>query len=69
MSVSGAATTEITLTSGERYLVSGEAKQIERLVLDAARGSLMQFAWLTEVDTGADLAINPAAVMMLRSGR
>ena len=66
MSATGTGTTEITLTSGARYLVHGGPRQIEQLILDASRGSLMQFAWLTDAETGADLAINPDSVVMLR---
>ena len=33
--------TEITLLTGERRRVEGEAKYVERLILDAARGSIM----------------------------
>lgn len=60
-------TTEITITTGERYRVQGDAKEVERVILDAARGALMQFAWLTEAHTDAELAINPDSVAMLRS--
>jgi hypothetical protein len=59
-------TTEITTTSGERYHVQGHAREVERVLLDAARGALMQFAWLTEAQSGDDLAINPDSVVMLR---
>jgi hypothetical protein len=61
------AITEITMVSGERFRVQGEAKDIERLILDAARGSIMQFAWMTDVATGESLAINPDCVMVLRT--
>jgi len=58
--------TEITVLGGQCYRVEGEAKAVERLILDAARGSIMQFAWLTEAQTGESLAINPECVVMLR---
>lgn len=58
--------TEITLPAGERYRVEGKAKDVERLILDAARGSIMQFAWLTDANAGEPLGINPACVVMLR---
>jgi hypothetical protein len=60
-------TTEITTSTGERYQVRGDAREVERLILDAARGSLMQFAWLTEANTGSELAVNPASVVTLRA--
>ena len=59
--------TEIIVLSGERYRVRGEVKDVERAILDAARGSIMQFAWLTEAQTGEPLAFNPECVMMLRA--
>jgi len=59
--------TELVLVTGERYLVKGEVRQVERMILDAARGSIMQLAWLSEADTGADLAVNPEHVVMLRA--
>jgi hypothetical protein len=60
-------TTEITVATGERYHVEGDARHVERIILDAARGSLMQLAWLTEAETGEDLAVNPEHVVMLRA--
>jgi hypothetical protein len=62
-----ASITEITVLGGERYRVEGEAKAVERLILDAARGSIMQFAWLTDAQTGDSVGINPECVVMLRS--
>jgi hypothetical protein len=60
-------TTEITLTTGDRYRVEGDARHLERTILDAARGSIMQFAWLVDAETGQDLAVNPDYVVMLRA--
>lgn len=59
--------TEITFLTGERCRVEGEAKDVERVILDAARGSIMQLAWLTDAQTGEPLAINPACVVILRA--
>jgi hypothetical protein len=59
--------TEITLHGGERCRVEGEAKDIERQILDAARGSIMQLAWVTDAVTGESLAINPECIVMLRA--
>ncbi|HTT29255.1 MAG TPA: hypothetical protein VMG37_12645 [Solirubrobacteraceae bacterium] len=36
-----ASVTEITLLTGERCRVEGEAKDVERLIIDAARGSIV----------------------------
>ena len=46
------------MLTGERFHVEGDARHVERTILDAARGSIMQLAWLTEAETGEDLAIN-----------
>jgi hypothetical protein len=59
--------TEITFLTGERCRVEGEAKDVERVILDAARGSIMQLAWLTDAQAGEPLAINPECVVMLRA--
>jgi hypothetical protein len=64
---SGTPTTEITVVTGDRYRVDGDAGHVEQVILDAARGSIMQFAWLTEAKTGDDLAVNPEHVVMLRA--
>jgi hypothetical protein len=60
-------TTEITVLGGDRHRVEGETTEIERVILDAARGSIMEFAWFTEVETGQRLGINPESVVMLRA--
>ena len=59
--------TEITVLGGERYRVEGDAKDVERRILDAARGSIMEFAWLTDAETGAQVGVNPECVVMLRA--
>jgi hypothetical protein len=61
------ATTEITVLGGDRYRVEGEAREVEQSILDAARGSIMEFAQLIEAETGERLSINPASVVMLRA--
>jgi hypothetical protein len=60
-------TTEITVVGGDRYRVEGAAKDIERLILDAARGSIMELAWMVEAATGQHIGINPECVVMLRA--
>ncbi len=60
-------TTEITVSGGERYRVRGEAKDVERAILNAARGSIMELCWLVEVETGEQIGINPECVVMLRA--
>jgi hypothetical protein len=60
-------TTEITLVDGGHYRVEGDAKEVERRMLDAARGSIMELCWLTDAGSGEKIGINPEYVMMLRA--
>jgi hypothetical protein len=62
-----ASTTEITMGGGIRHQVDGEVAEVERLILDAARGSLMQLAWLTDAETRERVGVNPAQVVTLRA--
>ena len=59
--------TEITVLGSARHRVEGDLKHVEQVILDAARGSIMEFAWLTEAETGESLVINPERVVMLRA--
>jgi hypothetical protein len=59
-------TTEIILTSGTRYSVEGEASDVEAAILAASRGSIMELAWLIDVETGDRVGVNPAFVVALR---
>lgn len=59
--------TELTVLTGDRYRVEGEAKHVEQVILDAARGSIMQLAWLVDAETGEDFAVNPGCVVILRA--
>ena len=61
-------TTEIIVVTGDRYRVEGDVKHVERIILDAARGSIMQLAWFTESETRDALAVNPEHVVVLRAG-
>ena len=61
------ARTELTLVTGERYRIEGDPKEVEQTILDAARGSLMQLAWLLEADTEEELGVNPDHVVTLRA--
>lgn len=62
-----ASATEIALVTGERYRIEGDPKVVERIILDAARGSIMQLAWLVDAETGAEIAINPESVVILKA--
>ncbi len=61
--------TEITVVGGERFKVEGGTKEVESLILSAARGSIMELAWMTEADTGERIGINPEHVLTLRALR
>lgn len=60
-------TTELIAVTGDRYRVEGEAKHVEQVILSAARGSIMQLAWLVDAETGEDFAVNPDCVVILRA--
>jgi hypothetical protein len=59
-------TTEIVLVTGERIRVEGDAKDVERAILGAARGSILEFAWVVQSETSESIAVNPEYVVMLR---
>lgn len=59
--------TEITIVGGDRLRVEGDAKEIEAAILAAARGSIMELAWMIESGTGERIGLNPEHVLMLRS--
>jgi hypothetical protein len=60
------AMTEIVLAGGERLRIDGDAKVIESEIVSAARGSIMELAWLIDAQTGDRVGINPDQVLMLR---
>jgi hypothetical protein len=59
--------TEITVVGGGCYRVEGDPKDVERTILDAARGSIMELAWFVEAETGERIGINPECVVALRA--
>jgi hypothetical protein len=59
--------TQVTMVTGERYELSGAPEQVERAILSAARGSLLEFAWLEDAASGRVVGINPAHVVSLRA--
>jgi hypothetical protein len=59
--------TELTLVGGERLRVQGDPQDIEASILSAARGSIMEFAWMTEADSGERVGVNPDHVLLLRA--
>ena len=44
----------------------GIRKQVEAAILSAARGSIMEFAWMTEAGSGDRVGVNPDHVLLLR---
>ena len=61
--------TQIILVTGDQYRVDGDVKDVERTILDAARGSIMQLAWFTESETREGLGVNPEHVVVLKAVR
>ena len=57
---------EITLTGGERVRVDGDARAVESAILAAARGSIMELAWMIDAETGQRVGVNPEHVLTLR---
>ncbi len=51
--------------TGQRYTVRGTLQEVEAAIIAASRGSIMQFAWLTD-QQGAQIGVNPASVVSLR---
>ncbi len=59
--------TEITLAGGDRLRVHGDPREVEKTILAAARGSIMELAWLTEADSGHSVGVNPDYVVTVRA--
>jgi hypothetical protein len=57
----------MTMVNGERFSIEGEPVDVEKLIIGAARGSIMQLAWLEEAGSGRPLGVNPAHVVSLRA--
>jgi hypothetical protein len=58
--------TEITVVGGQRVRAQEDLKAVEGAVLSAARGSIMEFAWVTDAESGERVGVNPEHVVMLR---
>jgi hypothetical protein len=63
------AITTVTLVTGGPYDVRGAPEDVEATIVGASRGSIMQFAWLTDDGTGRAVAINPRHVVALERAR
>jgi hypothetical protein len=55
------------MVNGERHVIGGDALDVEKAIIAAARGSIMQLAWLEEAESGRTLGVNPAHVVSLRA--
>ncbi len=55
------------MVGGDRLLVQENADTLEAAILGAARGSIMELAWVTDAETGEKIGINPEHVVMLRA--
>lgn len=55
------------MVNGDRHEVGGEVADVEKTIVAAARGSIMQLAWLEESASGRSLAVNPAHVVSIRA--
>jgi hypothetical protein len=54
------------MVNGKTFAIGGEPADVEKAIIAAARGSIMQIAWLEEADGGRSVGINPAHVVSLR---
>jgi hypothetical protein len=61
------ATSEITLSTGDRREVEGTPNEVEAMIVGASRGAIMQLAWLTDALSGERIAINPDHLVALRA--
>ncbi len=59
--------TELILTGGQRLQVEGDLQAVEAAVISAARGSIMELAWLIEAATGERVGVNPEHVVLVRA--
>ena len=55
------------MVNGKTFAIGGEAADVEKAIIAAARGSIMQIAWLEEAEGGGSVGINPAHVVSLRA--
>jgi hypothetical protein len=65
--VRATAASEITVIGGDRFRVEGSPKEVEERIVAAARGSIMELVWFTEIATGGSLALNPEHVVAVRA--
>ena len=54
---------EILVVGGERFCVEGTPAEVEVKILEAARGSILEFVRLVEAGTERQLALNPTHIV------
>ncbi|HWF72503.1 MAG TPA: hypothetical protein VG186_04115 [Solirubrobacteraceae bacterium] len=59
-------TIELSLNTGQRFMIRGTLEEVEAAIIAASRGSIMQFAWLTD-QSGERIGVNPTAVVSIRT--
>jgi hypothetical protein len=57
---------EIQLVAGPPVVVEGDVRSVEAALLAAARGSIMELAWLNLSGSGEPVGVNPDHVVALR---
>jgi hypothetical protein len=57
--------TEILLVGGERIRVRGAPAEVQTKILDAARGSIMELAWLDDAESGQPVGLNPVHIVLV----
>jgi hypothetical protein len=57
--------TQLSTVDGSSIVVAGSVQEVERTILAAARGSLMELAWLTTAD-GRPVGVNPEHIVAVR---
>ncbi len=62
-----ASITEIVLAGDVSVRVHGDPREVEAAILAADRGSIMEFAWMTDAASGSRVGVNPNQVLMLRA--
>jgi hypothetical protein len=61
-------TTRLLLGTGELLEVEGSGRDVYKALQDAARSSPGTLAWMRDVGSNEDIAVNPAHVVTLRPG-
>jgi hypothetical protein len=59
--------THIATNGGGSYHVAGAPEDVEAKLRDAARGSIVELVWFSDVPAGRAVAINPKYVVALHA--